>query len=254
MLTPFGFGLLFLVLITGIITWKITLRQKSRKNWLWKGFVFLVVFILFLLTTGIPYFTLPKVYEVLTLPRYEGRVVGHHSYYRNFTDGSGYKKVKMHQPYVIFADREGNQIKVLADLASDTPKEIGSHVTVGFAKGMKKATVISGMSLLLLAGSGLLFLLTGYFSVMAIAYAMGKDTKPILRFGYLAGITFIVPLGLTGSCIVTIYLSYGYFSGLRPDMPLWGAGICVLFGTVLFFATCGYMKRLFKAKPWINTK
>lgn len=254
MLTPFGFALLFLVLIAGIITWKITLRQKSGKNWLWKGFVFLVVFILFLLTAVIPYFTLPKVDEVLTLPRYEGKVVGHDSYYRDFTDDTGFKKVKMYQPYVTFTDREGNKIKVLADLASDKPKEIGSYLTVGFAKGMEKATVVSGMSLLLLVGSGLFFLLTGYFSVMAITYAIGRDIKPILRFGHVAVITFVVPLGLAGSCAVFAYLSYSYFSGQRSDMPLWGVGICVLFSIVLFFATWGYLKRFFKVKPWINIK
>lgn len=254
MLTPFGFGLLFLVIIAGIITWKITLRQKSGKNLLWKGFVFFVVFILFSLTTGIPYFTLPKVHKVLTLPRYEGKVVGHHSYYTDFTDDVGYKKVRMYQPYVTFTDTEGNQIKILADLASDKPKEIGSFLTIGFAKGVKKATVISKMSLLLLTGAGLLFLLTAYFSVMAIAYAMGRDIKPILRFGHVAIITFVVPLGLAGSCAVFAYLSYSYFSGRRSDIPLWGVGICVLFSIVLFFATWGYLKRLFKVKPRVNNK
>lgn len=232
-----------LVVLSVLVAVKI-LKRKNKDNklgCLGIGYVSLIAFCLFSLSTLLAGILGRFLFDTFTLPRYEARVVDFHT----FQDKDNKNRtVTMFQPIVTFATNEGTPVTIKTDISSSGKKTIGEVLTVGYKPGMETAEELSGNKYILIGGAAVMLLIMGYFALSGIAYAMGWRMKPFYRFGTGLLLYFIFPLAMLFLLCGMGYAVVLYFMGQKPDMPVWAVAICSFFSLVLLFAFMGYVRML----------
>lgn len=253
----------FFILVIGFsiwLTYKFVGRTKNEENGagcIVYGYVFAVAFCLSMFAFGIILGISKSVYSYFSLPKYEAVVIDNHTYQEKksstiSSSRSFQREVTMYQPIVHFLDSTGKEVKILTDISSNEPKEIGSKINIGYREGMETAEEFSFIKLFLMLG---LIFIGGaciFFLLWATFYALGRDTTGIKIFGQMVVSFFILPVGMLGLLSAFTYILYEHFMGMREALPLWVVILLIFFSVMLFFSILGYIKDLFSPNEEIS--
>lgn len=242
-ITGYGWTAIVLIALSIIIAIKILKRRSpnEKAGCIGVGYVSLIVFILLsfsiMLTGALGSFVL----NIFTLPRYEAKVIDISSYQHT---NSKKRTTTMYRSIVAFTMEDGTPVEIRSDISSSERGEIGEIVKVGYRPGMQIAEELSGGKFILMAGAAVMLLVMGYFVIAGIFYAMGSQMSAFYRFGMKLLLYLIFPLGMLFLLGGMGYAVVLYFTGQKPDMPVWAVVVCCFFCLVLLGAMLGYLRML----------
>lgn len=242
-ITNYGWGMIAIIVLSVLVALKVLKRNNrgQRPGCLGIGYVSLIAFCLFSLSTMLAGMLGSFVIHAFTLPRYEARVIDYSSY---VDKDSQNKRVTMFQSVVAFNGKGGAPVTIKTDVSSSGKRAMGEVVTVGYEPGMETAEELSGNKYILIGGAGFMLLIMGYFALGGIAYALGWRMKPFYNFGTGLLLYFVFPVAMLFLLGAMGYAVVLYFMGQKPDMPVWAVAVCSFFCFVLFFAFLGYVRML----------
>lgn len=238
------------ILLSAWLTWKVLKRsgKNERTGCITFSYFFLIFFTVTSLSVGGIVFLGKSVYNYFTSPKYTATVIDHQVYEQEESYQSNgrtrYRTVTMYRPKVKFTDNNYDTIEIYNDVSSGEPRTIGSTINIGYRKGQSMAEEFSLTKLFLMCGLSVMMLILGYIVVAAIQYASGRNMKKTMNFGSKLLLQFLVPLGMIAMFSMLSFALYQYFTGQKPDMPLWAVILCSFFAFVLLLSTIGYIKIL----------
>lgn len=242
--------LLATIVLSAWLTYKVLKRsdKNAKPGCIGFGYFFLIFFtVTSLSVSGVVFFS-KTVYNYFTLPKYTATVIDHEVYEKeesyNSNGRTSYRTVTMYRPKVKFVDNQNDTVEIYNDISSGEPKPIGSTINIGYKTGQNTAQEFSLKKLFLMCGLSVMMLILGYIVVAAIQYALGKNMQKTLKFGAKLVLQFLVPLGMITMCCLLSFALYQYFSGQKPDMPMWAVIICGFFAFVLFLSSIAYIKTI----------
>lgn len=242
-ITGYGWTAIAMLVLSVLVAVKMLQRSDARRRLgcLSVGYIALIVFCLLLFTAMLSGMLGSFVLHTLQLPRYEARVVDYSAYESKNSDN---RRVTMYQPVVVFTTADGQQQRMKTDISSSGKKEPGAYITVLYQPGMDTAEELSGSKYVLIGGACMGLLLMGYLLIAGIAYAMGRSMRPFLKVGMGLLLYLVFPVGMLFLLGGISYALFRYFTGQKPDMPLWAVVLCCFFAFILFFAFIGYIRTL----------
>nr|WP_295870515.1 DUF3592 domain-containing protein [uncultured Chitinophaga sp.] len=246
-LTGYGWTGIAIIILSVLIAIKILKRRdrNSRPGCLGVGYVSLVVFCLLFFTVGLGGVLCDFVYKVVTLPRYEARVINYTSF--ESKDSKNRHRI-MYRATVTFNTADGTPVTMESDVASSGKPEIGEIITVGYKPDMERVEELSWSKFLLMGGASVMLLIIGYFAAGGVLYAMGYKMKRYMGFGMTLLLYFIFPLAMLFLFCGMGYALVLYFMGQKPDMPIWAVAICLFFCLVLAGSFFGYARLLMERR------
>ncbi len=243
--TYYGWGAIALILMSVVLALRILKRSGSGKpGCVSLGYISLILFIVFSITTMLSGMLGSFVYHAFSLPRYKATVVDHYSYVSESRDKGFTRRTTMYQPIVVFKDNTGQEIKLKSDVASSSRSPLGSVITVGYKPGMPVAEAFSAGKYLLMGGATVMLLLLGYVSVAGIRYGLGGRMQHMISLGTGLLLYVFIPLAMLAFAAGLGYAAIEYFRGDKPDMPVWALVICIFFCFILLLAFIGYVRML----------
>lgn len=205
------------------------------------GYVSLVLFILLSLSTTLVGVLGRFVLNVVTLPRYEAKVIDISSYQGKVGKN---RRTTMYKSIVAFVTEDGTRVEIGTDVSSSGSRAIGDVVKVWYKPGMQTAEELSGGKYILMGGSALMLLIMGYFVITGFMYAMGARMAVFYRFGMNLLLYLIFPVAMLFLLGGMGYAVVLYFMGMKPDMPVWAVVVCCFFCLVLLGGMLGYVGML----------
>jgi hypothetical protein len=242
-ITGYGWTAIVLIALSIFVAIKILKRRNpnEKSGCIGVGYVSLVMFILLSFSTMLAGMLGSFVLNVLTLPRYEAKIIDISAY----QDTNRRKRTTtMYRSIVAFTTEDGTPVEIRTDISSSERREIGEVVKVGYRSGMQTAEELSAGKYILMAGGAVMLLVMGYFVIAGIFYAMGAQMSAFYRFGMNLLLYFIFPLGMLFLLGGMGYAVVLYFTGQKPDMPVWAVVVCCFFCLVLLGAMLGYLRML----------
>ncbi len=242
-LTGYGWTAIALMALSVLVAIKILKRRSpyGKVGCLGVGYVSLVLFILLSLSTTLVGVLGRFVLNVVTLPRYEAKVIDISSYQGK---DSKNRRTTMYKSIVEFVTEDGTRVEVGTDVSSSGKRAIGDIVKVGYKPGMQTAEELSGGKYILMGGGALMLLIMGYFVIGGMMYAMGARMAVFYRFGMNLLLYLIFPVAMLFLLGGMGYAVVLYFMGMKPDMPVWAVVVCCFFCLVLLGGMLGYVRML----------
>lgn len=253
-LTGYGWVIILVAIAAILLTYKFLSKKsgsddfnkKPKAGCLSFGYVFLVIFSIATLALGGLAMLGNSIYNIASLPRYQATVTGHNSHQSESRDDKGRRRsTTMYTPILKFKDNTGTEVEKEADLSSSGKEAMGSVLTVAYENGMDKVVVISTTKYFMLLGLATIMFVLVYVLVLGIAYSFGIPTGRLLQIGAGFLMYYLVPAGMLllfyGCAYGGVYL---YFTGRKPDMPIWAVVVCCFFSVVLFFSLIGWARML----------
>ena len=237
--TTYGWAVLAMMVLAVLMAVKILKRTSGRAGAVGISYVSIIVFVLLICATTLGNMLAGFIYNVTTLPKYEARVVEVNGRWDRDSKG---RRAMIYTPIVSFRNANGAEVRLKTDMASGARPDIGEIIRVGYSTGMDVAEEISLSKYMLIGGAGVMLLLIGYFLFGGIYYAMGKNMSRYFVFGKNLVMGFIMPLGMLLLLGGMGYALFLYFSGQKPDMPMWAVVVCGFFSVMLFFSFIGYIR------------
>lgn len=242
-ITGYGWTAIALMALSLLVAIKILKRgsRHGKSGCLGVGYVSLVVFILLSLSTALAGVLGRFVLNVVTLPRYEAKVIDISSYQDK---DSRNRSTTMYKSVVAFVTEDGTPVEIGTDVSSSGRRAIGDIVKVGYRPGMQTAEELSGGKYILMGGGALMLLIMGYFVVAGMMYAMGARMEGFYRFGMNLVLYVIFPVAMLFLLGGMGYAVVLYFMGRKPDMPVWAVMVCCFFCFILLGGMLGYIRML----------
>lgn len=242
-ITGYGWTAIALMALSVLVAIKILKRRSpyGKAGCLGVGYVSLVLFILLSLSTTLVGVLGRFVLNVVTLPRYEAKVIDISSYQDK---DSRNRRTTMYKSVVAFATEDGTRVEIGTDVSSSGRRAIGDIVKVGYRPGMKTAEELSAGKYILMGGGALMLLIMGYFVIGGIMYAMGARMAVFYRFGMNLLLYVVFPVAMLFLLGGMGYALVLYFMGMKPDMPVWAVVVCSFFCLILLGGMLGYIRML----------
>lgn len=242
-ITGYGWTAIALMALSVLVAIKILKRgsRYGKSGCIGVGYVSLVVFILLSLSTTLAGVLGRFVVNVITLPRYEAKVIDISSYQDK---DSRNRSTTMYKSVVAFVTEDGTPVEIGTDVSSSGRRAIGDIVKVGYRPGMPTAEELSGGKYILMGGGAFMLLIMGYFVVAGIMYAVGARMEVFYRFGMNLVLYVIFPVAMLFLLGGMGYAVILYFMGRKPDMPVWAVVVCCFFCFILLGGMLGYIRML----------
>lgn len=242
-ITGYGWTAIALMALSIFIAIKILKRSSrdGKAGCIGLAYVSLIVFILLGFSTMLTGMLGSFMLNAVTLPRYEAKVIRTSPYQ---STNSRRRTTTMYRSIVAFTNADGTPVEIGTDISSSERREIGEEVTVGYKPGRQTAVEFTSGSYILMAGGAVMLLVMGYFAVAGIFYAMGSQMSAFYRFGMNGLLYLILPLGMLFMLGGMGYVVVLYFTGRKPDMPVWAVVVCCFFCFVLLGGMLGYVRML----------
>lgn len=251
-ITPYGWALIAAILLSLALTRGVVRRMSPKENagCLSFGYTALIISILMIFVLTFSVSISQSIYGFFTKPKYQATVTSFSSHWedRDEKDSNGRSrktKVLMHTPTVQFTDQAGNVQLLETDIASGAAPVIGSTIKVVYAPGDTIAHELSFASIALLFGASLMIFIMGLILFAAIQYARGVNMGGITAFGLGFLMRFLFPFGMLFLLGGMGYALFQYFTGHKPDMPLWAVIVCCFFCLVLLMVIPVFLKMVY---------
>lgn len=243
-LTVHGWGIICILLLSIALSLRIVRRMRpgNKPGVVRVGYIALIIFILATLSYSLSGMVAGNIYNAIVLPKYNAVVTGSFAY----TDKDSRNRSRtMYHSIVSFTDRDGHNIETKTDVSSSGARQVGTHITVVYKKGMSRAEELSGSKLLLMGGGLVILAVMVYFLAAGFAFAIGAQMRVFWKIGTGAVIYCMIPAGMLFLLSGISYALVLHFRGeMRHPMPLWAVILCSFFATVLLLGFLGYINML----------
>lgn len=257
-ITPYGWGLLSAITLALILSRGVVKRLSPKENsgCMNYAFVALVLSILMIFVFSFSISISQNIYGFFTKPKYKATVISFTSRWedRSEKDSDGRsrtRQVLMHTPTVQFTGGDGKQVTLETDISSGGEPVIGDTIVVVYAPGDTIAHELSFASIALLAGASLMIFIMGFILYGALQYARGANMKKFTAFAIGFVMRFLFPFAMLSLFVGMAYAIWQYFTGNKPDMPIWAVVVCCFFCLVLALTIPVFLKMAYAKKKEI---
>lgn len=238
-LSPFVDILIFFTLFSSWATYKIVKRSQTKNGCLSLGYIWLVIFIVGILSSGLFMMLIQSTYNntqaIVFGKSYTATITDYSSY--QSTDDEGNRRT-YHSPIFSFTTDEGQSITKKAGYGSTALPEIGKEQTVFYNAQTGHLFIWGYIFVVMLVG---LFLMGSvlFLILYGIArYASGYDMESYWQLIMTFLIKYFVPIAMISFDALLIYALF------QKDQPIFVTIILGFFITVLTLAIPGYFKAI----------
>ena len=249
-LTDAGKIFFFVVIFFGFLSYWLAKRlvkrqlKTSKDTKITVAFWFLVIFCLNVFFYPFVYWLGKEIYVLSTYPSYQAQIVDFTAKLDTCEDSDGDSyDCWMYTPIFRFTLADGASIERPGNIRSGGKPTVGSSTTIVFDEANLSVHERSLHSIGLMIGAIIFLGIDGYFLLLATAYALGHNIEKLSRWGVLAAINGLIPLGTSFMMLAFLYVLYQYFlMGNPDDHPFWVVSLCLFFALALLPLLLFYLK------------